>query len=171
VLLEPFRQPVLLVHRSHSSSAFRHRNDERNRSIVTRRCASMPTVTASAVPTRGHIVAYCVTTVLVAAQALVGGLSEVLQARYVGVTMEHLGYPACVTTILGVWKLAAVVPLLAPRWPRVKEWAYGGMFFDLTGAVASHLAVGDGIPAIVAPTILTGLVVASWALRSPSRRL
>src|SRR5262245_4581704 len=129
---------------------------------------SMSTVTASAVPMRGRVVAYWVATVLVAAEALLGGLSDVLQARYVAETMEHLGYPAYVTTILGVWKLAAVVPLLAPRWPRVKEWAYAGMFFDLTGAVASHLAVGDGIPAIVAPTILTGLVVAAWALRPPN---
>jgi hypothetical protein len=85
--------------------------------------------------------------------------------------MEHLGYPAYVAVILGVWKLAAVVPLLAPGLPRVKEWAYAGMFFDLTGAVASHLAVGDGLPAIVAPTIFTGLVVSSWALGPPTRRL
>jgi hypothetical protein len=117
------------------------------------------------------MIAYWVTTVLVAVEALAGGLMDVLQLRYVSETMEHLGYPAYFTTVLGVWKLLAVVPLLAPGMPRVKEWAYAGMFFDLTGAVASHLAVGDGLPAVVAPTIHTGLVVASWVLRPPTRRL
>src|SRR5262249_5049101 len=97
VLHELLRQPVCFVHRSHSSRAARHRHDERNRSDVTRRCAFMSTVTASAAPTRGHTIAYWVTTVLVAAEALVGGPSDVLQARYVAETMEHLGYPAYFT--------------------------------------------------------------------------
>ena len=84
--------------------------------------------------------------------------------------MRHLGYPAYFMTILGVWYVLAGVAVLAPRLPRLKEWAYAGLAFTYTGAVPSRLAVGDGVAAIAAPTILTGLAVASWALRPPCRR-
>ena len=78
--------------------------------------------------------------------------------------MEHLGYPAYVLILLGVWKLLGAVAVLVPRFPRLKEWAYAGMFFNYTGAVASHLAVGDGVQWVAYPLFVTGLVVASWAL-------
>jgi hypothetical protein len=61
--------------------------------------------------------------------------------------------------------------VLAPRFPRLKEWAYAGMFFNMTGAAASHLAVGDPTVTLVAPIILTGLVAASWLLRPSVRRV
>jgi hypothetical protein len=61
-----------------------------------------------------------------------------------------------------------------PRFPRLKEWAYAGIFFDLTGAAASVAAVGVyGVYAfhIVAPLVLAGLTVASWALRPENRTI
>ena len=88
---------------------------------------------------------------------------------FIGI-MEHLGYPAYVMTILGVWYVLAGVALLAPRFPRLKEWAYAGLVFTYTGAVASHLAVGDGADTLIGPVIFTGLAFASWALRPRSRR-
>jgi DoxX-like family len=62
------------------------------------------------------------------------------------------------------------VAVRAPRFPRLKEWAYAGMFFNMTGAAASHLSVGGRAVALVAPIIFTGLVVASWAMRPLARR-
>ena len=74
---------------------------------------------------------------------LSGGLAYVLGAEFAVGGVVALGYPAYVVTILGVWKLLAVPALLVPGFDRLKEWAYAGVMFDLTGAAASHLAVGD----------------------------
>jgi hypothetical protein len=79
--------------------------------------------------------------------------------------MVHLGYPVYFSFIIGIWKVLGAVAVLSPRFPKLREWAYAGMFFNMTGAAASHLAVGDGVGMLVAPIIFTGLVVASWALR------
>ncbi len=83
-----------------------------------------------------------------------------------------LGYPPYFVTILGVWKVLGPIAILVPRFPRLKEWAYAGIFFDLTGAAASSAAVG-GYGAygfhIIAPLVIAGLTVASWTLRPPSR--
>lgn len=68
-------------------------------------------------------------------------------------------------------EVLAVIALLAPRTPRLKEWAYAGAVFDFTGAAASHIAVGDSAGDIATPLILTLVAIASWALRPPSRRL
>jgi uncharacterized membrane protein YphA (DoxX/SURF4 family) len=85
--------------------------------------------------------------------------------------MTHLGYPPYFMVILGVWKVLGGIAVLIPRTPRLKEWAYAGMFFDLTGATASHASVGDPIAKIVTPLIIVGIVIASWALRPASRRV
>ncbi|HJZ55737.1 MAG TPA: DoxX family protein [Gemmataceae bacterium] len=125
---------------------------------------------ASAAPSRSRVIAYWVTTGLVAAEAVAGGVSDVLRLPYVVETLERLGYPGDFAVILGVWKLPGAAAILAPGVPRLKEWAYAGMFFNMTGAVASHLAVSDGAETVVGPLIFTGLILASWALRPPDRR-
>jgi uncharacterized membrane protein YphA (DoxX/SURF4 family) len=114
-------------------------------------------------------IAYWTTTVLVTAESAIGGVMDVLRLPpFVGV-MGHLGYPAYFAVILGIWKILGSVAVLAPGVPRLKEWAYAGIFFNMTGAVASHLAVGDGASALVAPTVFTALLVTSWALRPAAR--
>ena len=129
----------------------------------------MTNLASSAASSRG-IIAYWVTTVLVAFQLGSGGAGDILRIQPVAEGMAHLGYPAYFCVILGVWKVLGAVAVLAPRFPRLKEWAYAGTVFDLTGAAASHLAVGDGAIKLVGPIIFTGLTVASWALRPPDRR-
>jgi hypothetical protein len=120
-------------------------------------------------------VAYWITTVLVAFFIGGGGLAQV--ARVPGTVdgfVHILHYPAYFVTILGVWKVLGVIAILVPRFPRLKEWAYAGIFFDLTGAAASCAAVG-GYGAygfhVIAPLIITGFTLASWALRPPSRTI
>jgi len=130
----------------------------------------MTILASSASSTRGRTIAYWVTTVLVAAESMLGGVWDILQIPYVRADIDKLGYPAYFLVIIGVWKLLGAVAVLVPRFPRLKEWAYAGMFFNYTGAVASHLAVGDGAESVAYPIIMTGLVVASWALRPSARR-
>jgi uncharacterized membrane protein YphA (DoxX/SURF4 family) len=125
---------------------------------------------SSAASSRGRTIAYWVTTVLVAAESVLGGVWDIWQIPYVRADIDKLGYPAYVLVIIGVWKLLGAVAVLVPGFPRLKEWAYAGMFFNYTGAVASHLAVGDGPESVVYPIIVTGLVIASWALRPSDRR-
>jgi uncharacterized membrane protein YphA (DoxX/SURF4 family) len=114
-------------------------------------------------------IAYWITTVLVAAECAIGGVMDVLRLPPFTVVMAHLGYPAYFAVILGIWKILGAVAVLAPGFPRLKEWAYAGVFFNMTGAVASHLSVGDGASAFVTPTIFTALLVTSWALRPAAR--
>ena len=82
------------------------------------------------------------------------------------------GFPAYLLTILGVWKLLGVIALLVPGFPRLKEWAYAGFFFDLTGAAVSGIVRGADPEVVVwTPIILILILLASWALRPPSRTL
>jgi hypothetical protein len=74
-------------------------------------------------------------------------------------------------TIIGFWYTLAGLVILVPDFPRAKEWAYAGLFVNYAGAAASHLTVGDGAGALVAPVFFTTLLVVSWALRPPFRRL
>src|SRR5580658_7556787 len=102
-----------------------------------------------------------------------GGLAQIwqFQTNPHGV-VPQLGYPMYFFAILGFWKVLGAIAILLPRFPRLKEWAYAGIFFDLTGAAVSCAAVG-GYGAygfhVIAPLLIAGLTVASWALRPPSR--
>jgi uncharacterized membrane protein YphA (DoxX/SURF4 family) len=116
-------------------------------------------------------VIYWVATGLTAFVFITGGVFDLVQPTSVMEGMAHLGYPAYFAAILGVWKFLGGVAVLGPRFPLLKEWAYAGMVFDLTGAAASHAAVGDPAPKIATPLIICAIVVASWALRPESRKL
>ena len=128
-------------------------------------------MTVSETNSKAKAIGYWVTTALVAFAIGSGGAAQLAHMPQNVEGMTHLGYPAYLLTILGVWKVAGTVAILAPGFPRLKEWAYAGIFFDLTGAAASHAASGDVVWHIVAPSVLAVLTVASWALRPPSRVL
>jgi hypothetical protein len=66
--------------------------------------------------------------------------------------------------------VAAGIVVLAPRLPRLKEWAYAGLIFNYTGAAFSHVWMGDGLKNLVGPVIFIGLTLTSWALRPEARR-
>jgi hypothetical protein len=118
-------------------------------------------------------IAYWTTTGLVAFFIGGGGVAQIWQykANPRGV-VPVLGYPMYFFAILGFWKVLGAIAILVPGFPRLKEWAYAGIFFDLTGAAASCAAVG-GYGAygfhVIAPLVITGFLVASWALRPESR--
>lgn len=123
--------------------------------------------------TRTRSIVYWIMTGLVAFFIGGGGFAQLWQyyANPHGV-VPLLGYPMYFFAILGFWKILGAIAILVPRYPRLKEWAYAGIFFDLTGAAASCAAVG-GYGAygfhVLAPLIIAGFLVASWALRPQSR--
>jgi hypothetical protein len=114
---------------------------------------------------------YWTTTTLIALAFLSGGVVYLAGVEAAAAGLAQLGYPPYLISILGVWKVLGALAILAPRLPRLKEWAYAGIAFDLTGAVASHAAVGDPAQKLIAPVVLLGITAASWALRPPSRKL
>lgn len=116
-------------------------------------------------------VVYWLLTLVVAFELAAGALWDLLRIEYVRVVLAHLGYPMYLLTILGVWRIPGALALLVPRFPRLKEWAYAGAFFNYTGAAASHFLAGDAVGQWVGPLILSGFTLISWALRPASRRL
>ncbi len=118
-----------------------------------------------------RLAAYWITTALTAFVFLSGGATDLARPEFLMEGMTHLGYPTYVVIILGVWKILGGIVVLGPRLPRLKEWAYAGMIFDLTGAAASHAAVSDPVDKVVAPLVIAGIVMASWYLRPESRKL
>src|SRR5262249_24973742 len=114
---------------------------------------------------------YWVTTGLIAFVFLSSGAVNIARPAFVTEAMTRLGYPAYFVLFLGVWKVLGGIAVLPPGLPKLTEWAYAGMIFDLTGAAGSHPAVGDPAGAAVFLLVFAGIVMASWALRPESRRL
>lgn len=118
-------------------------------------------------------IAYWTTTIVIAFFIGSGGVAQMAQFHAnPHSVVPVLGYPMYFFAILGFWKALGAIAILVPGFARLKEWAYAGIFFDLTGAAASCVAVGGyGAYAfhVLAPLILAGFTVASWALRPQSR--
>ena len=120
---------------------------------------------------------YWVTTVLISLETFAGGFIDLTHGRTdlfsgprVVDIVTGLGYPVYVLGILGVWKIPGAITLVVPRFLRLKEWAYAGIVFELSAAVASHAFCGHR-SGLAAPTVLLALTLASWALRPPNRVL
>jgi len=127
------------------------------------------TSTMKAEPTRAIV--YWVATALLVFELVLGGMWDVLRVPHVRVVIERIGYPLYFLVILGVWKLLGAVALVIPRFPRLKEWAYAGVVFNLTGALVSHVASGDIEPGPMSYlVVMVGITATSWSLRPPSRR-
>jgi uncharacterized membrane protein YphA (DoxX/SURF4 family) len=116
-------------------------------------------------------IAYWVTTGLVVLAMFSGGVSEVVRQPETIDGMKHLGYPVYFVVLLGIWKLLGSLALVVPGLPRVKEWAYAGMFFNMTGAAVSHLVSQSAVWHVAVTFGLAALVAASWALRPSERKL
>jgi hypothetical protein len=117
------------------------------------------------------VVAYWICTVIVAVCIGSGGAAQVLRLPQNVEGMTALGYPLHFIVLLGVWKVLGALTLLAPGLRLVKEWACAGIFIDLSGAVVASAANAGGAFHVIAPMVLIGFLVASWALRPASRRL
>jgi uncharacterized membrane protein YphA (DoxX/SURF4 family) len=120
---------------------------------------------------RNRQLAYWTTTVLLAFALISGGAAQAFGQHDTVAGVVRLGYPVYFVTLLGVWKVLGGLAIVAPRLPRLKEWAYAGAVFDLTGASISSAASGLAMRHVIVPLVLAALAFASWALRPPARRL
>jgi hypothetical protein len=116
-------------------------------------------------------IAYWICTVVIALCIGSGGAAQALRVPQNVQGMTALGYPLHFIVLLGVWKVLGALTLLAPRLRLVKEWAYAGIFIDLSGAVVASAAHAGGAFHVIAPLVLIGVLAASWVLRPESRRL
>jgi uncharacterized membrane protein YphA (DoxX/SURF4 family) len=88
-------------------------------------------------------IAYWTVTALMSAFIVMSAIPDVLRVPGALQIFEHLGYPEYLLPFIGLAKILAVIAILFPRFPRLKEWAYAGLVFDLIGAFYSHISVGD----------------------------
>jgi len=120
-----------------------------------------------------RVIAFWSTTFVVVLELIAGSVWNLLQIEWVRAQLSHLGYPPYYAYITGAWQLVGAAAIIAPRFPRLKEWAYAGAFFQWSGAVMSHLLAGDTTPVSIwlTPLTFSMVAIASWALRPADRRL
>jgi len=94
-----------------------------------------------------------------------------MQVKGVVQGFKPLGYPTYFISIIGVWKVLGIIAILMPGFKLLKEWAYAGLFFVMSGAVISHIASGDVSAQIIAPIVLAIFTVLSWYLRPADRKI
>ena len=119
-------------------------------------------------------ITYWVATLWLALGMIATGIGQLMlmtTGQGAGDMVAHLGYPQYLLTILGIWKVLGVIAILAPRFPLLKEWAYAGFFFAMSGAIYSHIAVGDPAVEVLPALLLLVLTVVSWYFRPASRKL
>jgi hypothetical protein len=124
--------------------------------------------------TKRKKIIYWIANIWLALGMLATGAGQLLKAKagQGGVDMiTHLGYPIYLLTILGIWKILGVIALLIPKLPLLKEWTYAGIFFLMSGAMFSHIAIGDPMSALIPSLLLLILAVVSWYFRPADRKI
>lgn len=114
---------------------------------------------------------YWIATIWLALGMLASGVQQILHMKSFVDIIVPLGYPVYFLTILGAWKILGVIAILIPKFPLVKEWAYAGFFFAMTGAVFSHIASGGPMIEIIPSFVLLIMTVLSWYFRPADRRM
>lgn len=127
---------------------------------------------------KANKIIYWIATLWLASGMLATGTLQLFKAKAEGALappgvygITHLGYPVYFLTILGVWKILGVVALLIPKFPLLKEWAYAGFFFVMSGAIFSHIASGDPVKENIPALLLLILTVTSWYFRPENRKI
>lgn len=129
--------------------------------------------------TKAKKIIYWISTLWLALGMVSTGIPQLLKMDQPGAIsppgvygMNHLGYPIYLLTFIGIAKMLGTITVLIPGFPRLKEWAYAGFFFLMTGAIFSHLAVGDyAFMALFPSILLLALTLVSWFTRPESRKI
>ena len=123
-------------------------------------------------------IVYWVSTLWLSAGMVATGVQQLMKVQLEGALsppgvygITALGYPVYLLTLLGIWKILGVAALLVPKYPLVKEWAYAGFFFLLTGAIFSHIAVAHSAKELFPASLLLVLMALSWYYRPASKKL
>jgi len=115
---------------------------------------------------------YWIFTALLAFGMLASGVQQLVRNKEMADMLAHLRYPPYFMTIIGVWKILAVIAILVPGFKLLKEWAYAGLFFTMTRALISHLACGDhGVKELAGPIMQTIFIILSWYFRPANRKI
>ena len=117
---------------------------------------------------------YWIATVWLALGMVSTGVVQLLQKREgagAADSVAHLGYPLYILALLGIWKLLGAIAVLVPKFPLVKEWAYAGLFFAMTGAIYSHIAMGEPVNELLPALLLLVLTGVSWYFRPADRKI
>lgn len=114
---------------------------------------------------------YWIATAWLALGMLSTGIVQLIKMKEEVAVITQLGYPAYFLPLLGIWKILGVVAILIPRSPLLKEWAYAGFFFAMTGAVFSHIASGSAASELFGPLLLLVLTAVSWFFRPTGRKV
>ncbi|MBL7718275.1 MAG: DoxX family protein [Flavipsychrobacter sp.] len=114
---------------------------------------------------------YWIATVWLSLGMLSTGIVQLIPMEEELREIVRLGYPGYILTIIGTWKVLGTVAVLLPGFSRLKEWAYAGFFFVASGAICSHIAVGDPVTKSLPLVLLVVLTVVSWYFRPAGRRL
>jgi len=122
--------------------------------------------------TKRNKIIYWIATVWLSLGMTVSGIMQLIKPKEeVDIICNHLGYPEYFLTIIGVWKLLGVLVVLTPKLPLLKEWAYAGFFFVMSGAFISHLYMNDPFSEAFGPCLLIVLTITSWYFRPADRKL
>src|SRR5262245_48270664 len=113
---------------------------------------------------------YWIATVWLSLGMLSSGIVQLFQVKEETAFILNMGYPAYFLPLLGFWKILGVVVLLLPRLPLLKEWAYAGFFFTMSGALYSHIVLGSPAGDVFPPVLLLVLISVSWYFRSAERK-
>jgi len=118
-----------------------------------------------------NTIIYWVATLWLALGMVSTGIVQFVKSKEQMEMIARLGYPTYFLTLLAIWKFLGVIAILLPKSALVKEWAYAGFFFAMSGAIVSHLATGDEIKEIFGPSLLLLLTIVSWYIRPTGRKL
>ncbi len=121
--------------------------------------------------TKRNKIIYWITTGFLAFGMTAGGVQQLFQIGGYVEIVSQLGYPIYMLSILGFWKILGVIAVLVPKFPIVKEWAYAGFFFAMSGAAASHITVGQPFTEALPSLVLLIMTVASWYFRPADRNI
>jgi hypothetical protein len=113
---------------------------------------------------------YWVATIWLALGMASTGVVQLIKMDSEVTMMNELGYPVYFLTIIGIAKMLGVLAILVPKFPILKEWAYAGFFFLMSGAVISHLIIADEPKSIFGPALLLVLTLVSWHFRPADRK-
>jgi uncharacterized membrane protein len=119
-----------------------------------------------------NLIIYWIATILMSVGMMGTGIAQIIHAKEMVDLVVPLGYPLYLLYIIGVWKILGVIAILIPGFKLLKEWAYAGFFFVMTGALISHLASGDyAIKGIIGPFMQTIFIILSWYFRPANRKI
>jgi hypothetical protein len=120
--------------------------------------------------TKTHKIIYWFSTLWLSLGMVATGIVQIAKSEKEVNNIMHLGYPVYFLTMLGIWKILGVVAILVPKFAVLKEWAYAGFFFAMSGALFSRIASGDAFDQMAPVLLLLVLTVVSWYFRPANRK-